>query len=102
MRKKFGAEAEMGGGRQSRAGTMQCVVGRTVGLLLSGSGVVWATCTVLPLTCMYLYVLSFVVAQANGVMSSLARADTKVCVMDHPYPLHTLPFDILDYITHTP
>ena len=33
VRKKSGAEAEIGGGRQSRAGTMQCVVGRTVGLL---------------------------------------------------------------------
>ena len=38
--------------------------------------------------CMYLYVLSFVVAQATAVMNSLASADTRVCVMDHLYTLH--------------
>ena len=47
------------------------------------------------------HVLSFVVAQATGVMTSLAHADTRVCVMYHPYPLHRLPFEILNYDTYT-
>ena len=38
VRKKFGAEAEMVGGRESRAGTMLCVVGLTVSLATS---IIW-------------------------------------------------------------
>ena len=88
MRKKFGAEAEMVGGRQSRAGTVLCVVVLTVGLRSYLHNLGWSGVAVQYFTGMYLYVLSFVVAQATGVMSSLASADTRVCVMDHLYTLH--------------
>ena len=48
----------------------------------------WSGVVVQYFTGTCVYVLPFVVAQATGVMSSLASADTRVCVVDHLYTLH--------------